>query len=409
YTPVVTDKGDGTFTVKYSGMPKYASGKEVTYSVKEDGIDGYATQADTAANGGTITNKHTPATVDISGSKTWEDNDDQDGARPQSITIRLLANGTEKASKTVTAADEWKWSFTGLDKYSAGKEITYTITEDAVSGYSTAVNGYDVANTHTPGKTSLTVTKAWDDADNRDSIRPASVTVTLMADGAKAEVTDAEVTLNEANHWTYTWSGLDEKKDGKAITYTVEETAVEGYTAAVSGDAKAGYTITNTHKPTETPTPTPTETPTPTPTETPTPTPTAEPTPEPTAEPTPDPTAEPTPEPTAEPTPEPQPEPEPEPADTRRTDSLFYDTAVRYIDYNDLAGRSREEVRLICNEIYARHGYIFSNQAYNDYFSQFAWYSPSVTKDGFSEDMFNQYERENVHTIAHYEKDMGWR
>ena len=145
------------------------------------------------------------------------------------------------------------------------------------------------------------------------------------------------------------------------------------------------------------------------PTETPTPTLTAEPTPEPTAEPTPEPTAEPTPEPTAEPTPEPQPEPEPEPVDTRRTDSLFYDTAVRYIDYNDLAGRSREEVRLICNEIYARHGYIFSNQAYNDYFSQFAWYSPSVTKDGFSEDMFNQYERENVHTIAHYEKDMGWR
>ena len=168
-------------------------------------------------------------------------------------------------------------------------------------------------------------------------------------------------------------------------------------------------TLTATPTPTETPTPTPTETPTPTPTETPTPTPTAEPTPEPTAEPTPEPTAEPTPEPTAEPAPEPQPEPEPEPVDTRRTDSLFYDTAVRYIDYNDLAGRSREEVRLICNEIYARHGYIFSNQAYNDYFSQFAWYSPSVTKDGFSEDMFNQYERENVHTIAHYEKDMGWR
>ena len=70
---------------------------------------------------------------------------------------------------------------------------------------------------------------------------------------------------------------------------------------------------------------------------------------------------------------------------------------------------SQEEVRLICNEIYARHGYIFKNQAYNDYFSQFAWYAPSVTKENFSDSVFNQYERENVHTIAHYEKDMGWR
>lgn len=187
------------------------------------------------------------------------------------------------------------------------------------------------------------------------------------------------------------------------------QVTTESLTAAPTETPTAAPTETPTPEPTETPTPTPTETPTPTPTETPTPTPepTAEPTPEPTAEPTPEPTAEPTPEPTAEPTPEPTAAPQPE--NTKRTDSLFYDTAVRYIDYNDLAGRSKEEVRLICNEIYARHGYIFSNQAYNDYFSQFAWYSPSVTKEGFSEDMFNQYERENVHTIAHFEKDMGWR
>ena len=36
---------------------------------------------------------------DIIGAKTWDDNNNQDGARPASITIRLLANGTEVIPK----------------------------------------------------------------------------------------------------------------------------------------------------------------------------------------------------------------------------------------------------------------------------------------------------------------------
>ena len=48
--------------------------------------------------------------MDIIGAKTWDDNNNQDGARPASITIRLLANGTEVDSKEVTAADQWEWS-----------------------------------------------------------------------------------------------------------------------------------------------------------------------------------------------------------------------------------------------------------------------------------------------------------
>lgn len=43
-----------------------------------------------------------PETIDISGAKTWDDANDQDGLRPDSITIHLMANGVEKAVKTVT-------------------------------------------------------------------------------------------------------------------------------------------------------------------------------------------------------------------------------------------------------------------------------------------------------------------
>lgn len=86
--------------------------------------------------------------IDIQGAKTWEDNNDQHGKRPDSVTIHLHQDGEEVAKKAVTAADQWQWSFTGLPKYEKGVEIVYTITEDAVAEYSAAVDGYDVTNTY---------------------------------------------------------------------------------------------------------------------------------------------------------------------------------------------------------------------------------------------------------------------
>lgn len=85
--------------------------------------------------------------------KMWNDADNQDGIRPESITINLLANGIKIATKTVTAGDGWAWTFSDLAKYEDGKEIVYTITEDAVAGGYTsqisgdAQHGYVITNT----------------------------------------------------------------------------------------------------------------------------------------------------------------------------------------------------------------------------------------------------------------------
>ena len=120
------------------------------------------------------------------------------------------------------------------------------MTEDAVAGYSTTINGYDITNSYTPGQTSVTVTKAWVDNDNKGNKRPSEIKVQLYADGRES---GSSVTLNEANKWTYTWTGLDEKNGGTTIAYTVKEIGtVDGYEASVSGDARTGYTITNTLK-----------------------------------------------------------------------------------------------------------------------------------------------------------------
>src|SRR5699024_7657312 len=108
------------------------------------------------------------------------------------------ADGEEVDSVEVTAEDSWKYSFTDLPKYNAGEEIVYTITENSVEEYTTEIDGTDIINHHTPGQTSATVTKHWDDANNQDGIRPESIEVQLTADG---EAYGEPVELSSENNW----------------------------------------------------------------------------------------------------------------------------------------------------------------------------------------------------------------
>ena len=80
-----------------------------------------------------------------------KDNNNQDGIRhgirPSSITVNLLANGKKIASKTVTASDNWQYSWDNLPAYAHGKKIIYTVTENPVAGYTSTVDGYNITNT----------------------------------------------------------------------------------------------------------------------------------------------------------------------------------------------------------------------------------------------------------------------
>ena len=80
--------------------------------------------------------------------KHWQDDDDADGVRPDAITVHLLADGTEVANKTLTAAMNWQFTFSDLPKYVNAHEIVYTITEDKVAQYETTIVGGEITNTH---------------------------------------------------------------------------------------------------------------------------------------------------------------------------------------------------------------------------------------------------------------------
>ena len=249
-TLTAKDKTDAnTWVASFTNLPQYEAGKEITYSIKEVDVPaGY----EASVTGQVVTNNYTPETVILSGAKVWDDNNNQDGKRSDKVKVQILNGDKVVQEIEVSEKTGWKFESKKLPKYENGKEIKYTVKETAMTEYKATITSdkdgkYTITNEHTPEKTSVKGKKIWKDEDNKDGIRPASITVKLLADGKE---TGQTATVSETSGWTYEFTGLDRYQEGKEIAYTVEEVNVpDGYTASVEG-----YNITNTHTP-EKPTP----------------------------------------------------------------------------------------------------------------------------------------------------------
>ena len=221
----------------FQDLDKYKKGQEIKYTVVETtNVNGYtANVSGSAKDGYVITNIHTPESVNIEGTKTWNDNGNAD-IRPETITINLYANKKLVASKTVTKTDDWKWKFADQPKYEKGQEIEYTITEDKVDGYITAqgIGNYDVVNT----PTTVTVDKVDDEGN---PVKNAKLQISVKDDNGNVVAS---------------WKTDDTSYDiiGKLIagnTYTLEEINVPtGYVAAdpITFKVEADGTITVDNK-----------------------------------------------------------------------------------------------------------------------------------------------------------------
>ena len=248
-TLTAKDKTDAnTWVASFTNIPQYEAGKEITYSIKEVDVPaGY----EASVTGQVVTNTYTPKTVVLSGTKVWKDNNNQSGKRADKVKVQIFKGEGEKAELVqeieVSEATGWKFESKPLPKYENGTEIKYTVKEVAVKEYTSTVTTdkdgkYTVTNEYTPVKTSVKGKKIWKDEDNKDGIRPASITVKLLADG---QDTGKTAVASEATGWTYEFTGLDRYKDqGTEIKYSVVEVPVDGYTSEVEG-----FNITNTHTP----------------------------------------------------------------------------------------------------------------------------------------------------------------
>lgn len=82
---------------------------------------------------------------------------------------------------------------------------------------------------------------------------------------------------------------------------------------------------------------------------------------------------------------------------------LMPDSAERYLEISEIEGYSHDEIQMIINEIYARHGREFHTQENIDYFSAQDWYEPVAGKaDEEIDNEFNAYEKANVELLCKY-------
>ena len=248
---------EDTWTVTFTDLPVYENGQKITYTVKEvSEPEGYTSSGEgTEENSYTITNSYTPEQTSVNVNKVWNDNNNQDGVRPDEIQVQLVkevgGQKTELEDKIITLSDDnqWKGTFDNLPVYENGEKITYSVKEITISGYSVNItqnseNNFTITNTHTPGVTSVNVNKVWDDQNDQDGLRPDSIEVELLKNG---EPTGNIITLSEENHWTGTFNDLPIKENGEEIDYTVREiTQIEGYTTEITENTETANNTNNT-------------------------------------------------------------------------------------------------------------------------------------------------------------------
>lgn len=121
-------------------------------------------------------------------------------------------------------------------------------------------------------------------------------------------------------------------------------------------------------------------------------------------------------EPENAPVPEPQPEPQDEPASEPEPQNVAEPVAEEYIfansqnealDEDELWTKTKEELRLARNEIYARHGVIFGVEDLDSYFRSKSWYRPLMTLSDFMDSMeLSMVEEGNISLISEVESEM---
>lgn len=85
--------------------------------------------------------------------------------------------------------------------------------------------------------------------------------------------------------------------------------------------------------------------------------------------------------------------------DLENLKSLAYETEYTY----------RDLLNFSINEIYARHGYQFTTEKFDNFYNQYLWYSGIDKKSTITWEMFNTYEQDNLKLLIKEQEDNGFR
>lgn len=85
-------------------------------------------------------------------------------------------------------------------------------------------------------------------------------------------------------------------------------------------------------------------------------------------------------------------------------DADFYDYDIRKLTGRDVAGKTKWQLEVMRNTIYARHGYKFKRDDLANHFSQYAWYQPiNPDAEAVWREM-NSIEHYNIEWIKKHER-----
>ncbi len=242
------------FTDKFKDVPKFdQANQEIKYTVKEVNVPaGYLTTVKPTPNKSESFTIYNVKETEVSVEKTWVDKNASN--RPAEITVVLTGSDGSSRTGMLTKANNWKkYTFTKLPAYDQNKKpITYTVTEQAVTGYTAKIDSQDpkavkITNISQEKRT-IEVTKKW--AVPAGTVTP-EIVVTLLKNN-QPMVPNQTRTLkadpNAAKHYKASFEGLDVyDENGVEIRYTVVETVPDGYESKpAAGTMENGFTITNT-------------------------------------------------------------------------------------------------------------------------------------------------------------------
>lgn len=242
----VSPSADGQWVTSFENRPKYQQGREITYTIDEVAVAEYTT----TINDFTVTNSRQPAKVDYEVTKVWSDNGNQDGKRPDSIRVQLyksvggsVPTVVEGNVLTLSSVDQrnsnvWVSSFKDLPKYDNGQEITYSVKEDTTTlpaGYQSTVSGQTITNSYQPETVRISGIHTWEDFDNKDKVRPDTVTVDLLGENDQV-IESKQVSSDLDGNWTFDFDNLPKYSQGQEIPYQINVREVAQYTTKITED-----------------------------------------------------------------------------------------------------------------------------------------------------------------------------
>lgn len=220
---------------EFAELPEFdLDGRSFEYTVEEVPVPGYQSVVDRYS----VTN--TRELVKIPVTKTWEQVEE---IYPQSVTYRLYQDGQEIAVKTADRSN-WNVVFETDDNgfklpkknIHTGRDYTYTLSEDPVTGYTATVDGYQITNKQET--VSIRLNKVWIDGPK------SGATLLLKRKAAGQEDRDfvrefrASATLLQSEEFKLPVYN----EDGEEYEYFADEQVPENYTATIDG-----FEVTNTY------------------------------------------------------------------------------------------------------------------------------------------------------------------